>query len=66
MILTHLHRLEKILEQDFTWMDGWKVAFSHCLTSVIINYFDVKGNLQGRRQHLPGPGAKQRLQVHFD
>jgi len=40
MMLTDLHGLEKILEQDFTWMDWWKIAFGHGLTSMIINSCD--------------------------
>ena len=43
MILTHLHRLVEILEQDLTRMDGRKVSGRQRFSSLTIDDLDVKG-----------------------
>jgi len=42
-MLTERDGLEKNLGQDLTWMDCWKIACGHSLTSMIINDLDIKG-----------------------
>ncbi len=60
MILAYLHRLQKILKQNFPRMDRRKVTLRHHLTSMIVNNFYVIGvTVTPHKAHAP-------LIVHTD
>ncbi len=41
-VLADIHRLQKFVRQNLTWMDGRKVSFHVASPSVVVNYFNLK------------------------